>query len=131
MATTAERRGDTFVLNGTKTFITNAPVANMFVVSGEDRALHRAHDRLVRRVGRRAQRGRDLGGGTCSTFRNVSARPRRIWLRITPELPRAPMSDPCAIAWQTSGMASAEPSSCTTDSRVSVMFVPVSPSGTG
>jgi alkylation response protein AidB-like acyl-CoA dehydrogenase len=32
MSTTAERRGDVFVLNGTKTFITNAPVANMFVV---------------------------------------------------------------------------------------------------
>ena len=28
---------------------------------------------------------------TCSTPRNVSARPRRIWLRITPELPRAPI----------------------------------------
>jgi alkylation response protein AidB-like acyl-CoA dehydrogenase len=32
MTTTAERRGDTFVLNGTKTFITNAPIADMFVV---------------------------------------------------------------------------------------------------
>ena len=68
---------------------------------------------------------------TCSTSRNVSARPRRIWLRITPELPRAPISDPWAIAWQTSGIAWADPSSCTTDSRVRVMFVPVSPSGTG
>ena len=41
------------------------------------------------------------------------------------------MSKPCAMAWQTSGMARADPSSWTTDSTVSVMFVPVSPSGTG
>jgi alkylation response protein AidB-like acyl-CoA dehydrogenase len=32
MATTAEKRNRTFTLNGTKTFITNAPVADMFVV---------------------------------------------------------------------------------------------------
>lgn len=32
MKTTAESRGDTYVLNGTKTFITNAPVADVFVV---------------------------------------------------------------------------------------------------
>jgi alkylation response protein AidB-like acyl-CoA dehydrogenase len=32
MATTARADGDTFILNGTKTFITNAPVADMFVV---------------------------------------------------------------------------------------------------
>jgi alkylation response protein AidB-like acyl-CoA dehydrogenase len=32
MTTTAERRGDTFVLNGQKTFITNAPIADVFVV---------------------------------------------------------------------------------------------------
>jgi len=32
MATTAERRGDHYVLNGSKTFITNAPVADVFVV---------------------------------------------------------------------------------------------------
>ena len=32
MATTVERRGDDFVLNGSKTYITNAPVADLFVV---------------------------------------------------------------------------------------------------
>ena len=31
LRSTAERRGDVFVLNGTKTFITNAPVAALFV----------------------------------------------------------------------------------------------------
>ena len=32
MRTRAERRGDTYVLNGTKTFVSNAPVAHLFVV---------------------------------------------------------------------------------------------------
>jgi hypothetical protein len=32
LATAAEHRGDTFVLNGSKTFITNAPVAGLFIV---------------------------------------------------------------------------------------------------
>ena len=32
MRTQAERRGDTYVLNGTKTFVSNAPVANLFAV---------------------------------------------------------------------------------------------------
>ena len=31
MATTAERRGDRYVLNGAKTFVTNAPVADLFL----------------------------------------------------------------------------------------------------
>lgn len=39
LATTAEERGGRFVLNGTKTFITNAPVADLFVVfASTDRA---------------------------------------------------------------------------------------------
>jgi alkylation response protein AidB-like acyl-CoA dehydrogenase len=32
MRTRAERRGDSYVLNGTKTFVSNAPVADLFVV---------------------------------------------------------------------------------------------------
>jgi alkylation response protein AidB-like acyl-CoA dehydrogenase len=32
MRTRAERKGDCYVLSGTKTFVTNAPVANLFVV---------------------------------------------------------------------------------------------------
>jgi alkylation response protein AidB-like acyl-CoA dehydrogenase len=32
LATTATRRGDRWVLNGTKTFVTNAPIADVFVV---------------------------------------------------------------------------------------------------
>jgi len=32
LASTAERRGDTWVLNGSKTFVTSAPVADVFVV---------------------------------------------------------------------------------------------------
>lgn len=32
MRTRAERRGDCYVLNGSKTFVSNAPVANLFVV---------------------------------------------------------------------------------------------------
>jgi hypothetical protein len=50
---------------------------------------------------------------------------------MTPELPRAPMSEPCDTARQISAIPSAESSSPTTDSSVSAMFVPVSPSGTG
>ena len=41
------------------------------------------------------------------------------------------MSEPWLMALQTAGMPSAPSSSATTDSTVSAMFVPVSPSGTG
>ena len=78
---------------------------------------------------------------TDSRGANVSARPRRIWERITPELPRAPMREPWRIASHTCPIAVASvpdaftpevpSSSPTTDSRVSAMLVPVSPSGTG
>ena len=62
----------------------------------------------------------------------VPTNPRRIWLRMTPELPRAPISEPWLIALHVSSMASPAPSSsATTASRVRAMFVPVSPSGTG
>jgi alkylation response protein AidB-like acyl-CoA dehydrogenase len=40
MRTRAERRGDSYVINGAKTFVTNAPVADLFVVYATiDRAL--------------------------------------------------------------------------------------------
>lgn len=32
LRTTAQRRGDRYILNGTKTFVTNAPIADLFVV---------------------------------------------------------------------------------------------------
>ena len=39
MSATAERRGDSYVLNGTKTFVSNAPVADLFLVfASTDRA---------------------------------------------------------------------------------------------
>ena len=63
-----------------------------------------------------------------------SLMPRRSCERITPELPRAPIRDPCPMALHTSGRpapASTPSSSLTTASRVRAMLVPVSPSGTG
>ena len=60
--------------------------------------------------------------------------PRRIWLVMTPELPRAPMSEPWVIALAMSSMEASAGSawtSLTTVLSVSDMFVPVSPSGTG
>ena len=63
---------------------------------------------------------------------NDEASPRRIWDRITPELPRAPISEPWLIASQVGTISgAAASSSLTTASRVRDMFVPVSPSGTG
>ncbi len=57
--------------------------------------------------------------------------PRKICDRITPELPRAPMSEPREIAWHTSSIELESLRAVLTDSRVSAMLVPVSPSGTG
>ena len=48
-----------------------------------------------------------------------------------PELPWAPMSDPWAMACATSAREEVPSRAPTTDSMVSVMLVPVSPSGTG
>ena len=82
----------------------------------------------------RASASASVSGSTASWSRSVSATPRSSWDKMTPELPRAPMSEPWAIAWQTSpisadaGFAS---SSATTEATVRDMFVPVSPSGTG
>ena len=36
MATRAKRDGDDFVLNGTKSWITNSPIADVFVVWAKD-----------------------------------------------------------------------------------------------
>ncbi len=60
--------------------------------------------------------------------------PRRIWLVMTPELPRAPMSEPCVMALATASMgalAGRASTSFTTVLSVRLMLVPVSPSGTG
>ena len=63
----------------------------------------------------------------------TSQMPRTIWERMTPELPRAPMSEPLVTAAATDGMSvtSLCSSSSTTARTVSAMLVPVSPSGTG
>ena len=63
-----------------------------------------------------------------------SAMPRRIWLVMTPELPRAPMREPWVIALAMSSMEASAGrawTSLTTVPRVRDMLVPVSPSGTG
>ena len=69
-----------------------------------------------------------------STSARPSARPRRIWLVMTPELPRAPMREPCVTAAASFFMvasAGRASISATTVAKVRDMFVPVSPSGTG
>ncbi len=101
----------------------------------------------------------NTGADTSSAPASTPVKPRSSCERITPELPRAPMSEPWATAWHTSAMAGPPPldegataaeerlseerspwatsvpgtdcSSATTDSTVSAMLVPVSPSGTG
>ena len=71
-------------------------------------------------------------GPTSTACSKVLVNPRRIWLRITPELPRAPMSEPWATARQVATSSAGTASiSVTTASRVRAMLVPVSPSGTG
>ena len=104
-----------------------------FAHHGEDRALDRVADGAVRPLGRRGQGpgepgAVDPGRASAATPEN----PRRICDMITPLLPRAPMSEPWAIALQIDAMSvSAPSSSSTTDRSVSDMLVPVSPSGTG
>ena len=68
-----------------------------------------------------------------SEVAHTSQMPRMICDRMTPELPRAPISEPLVTAAATSGMLSASlcRSSSTTARMVSARFVPVSPSGTG
>ena len=59
--------------------------------------------------------------------------PRKIWLVITPELPRAPMSAPklIAAAIRSAGPPAAPSASSSAAWTVASMFEPVSPSGTG
>ena len=62
----------------------------------------------------------------------TSPNPRNNWLMITPELPRAPMSDPVTMARTVPGRSDgALESASTTAASVSCRLVPVSPSGTG
>ena len=84
----------------------------------------------------RSSLGRSGGPGGVASF---SAAPRTIWLRITPELPRAPISAARATARTISGRfgspsaeaCSSRSSSSITCRRVSAMLSPVSPSATG
>lgn len=69
----------------------------------------------------------------CSTPASALEKPRNSWERMTPELPRAPLSAPRATAWATTeALALSTPmSSFTAETIVSDILVPVSPSGTG
>ena len=80
---------------------------------GEDRALDRAHHRLVGGVGGRGAAPRRASApSTPSASANAVGEAPQDLRRITPELPRAPISEPWLIALQTSAMsASAPPSS--------------------
>ena len=73
------------------------------------------------------------GESIVSAAPSTSAAPRTICERMTPELPRAPMSvarvTVCASAGR--GASDAASSASTRARIVSAMFVPVSPSGTG
>ena len=93
--------------------------------TGRITASYAASDALRMPAAKSGRTGELERSGTCRRGPAGPARGSR------PELPRAPISEPWATAWQTSAMSSAVPSSWTTDSRVRVMFVPVSPSGTG
>ena len=68
-----------------------------------------------------------------SCSRATLVNPRRSCERITPELPRAPRSDPVEMLLQTAVMSSRSvfSTSAAADMIVIVMLVPVSPSGTG
>jgi hypothetical protein len=59
--------------------------------------------------------------------------PRKIWLVITPELPRAPISAPklIAVAMRSAVRSATASASSRAALTVANMFEPVSPSGTG
>ncbi len=103
---------------------------------GEDRALDRTLHGLVGQLGGAARaRRRGSAASTTSGSRTISVMPRSSCDRMTPELPRAPMSEPWATALQVAAMSGRRrrrrrpprpPSPA-----VRAMLVPVSPSGTG
>jgi hypothetical protein len=74
-----------------------------------------------------------MSGPVISVFSaSASFSPRMIWERMTPLLPRAPMSAPCAAAAETAAtVGSAFRAYASAERIVWSMFVPVSPSGTG
>ncbi len=101
----------------------------------QDRALDRLGHRLVGRPGAGVQ-----GMGQVEAVEAALARParapcrRRIWLAMTPELPRAPISAPKLIAAATrsaSAFGSTLSASSSAARTVASMLDPVSPSGTG
>jgi alkylation response protein AidB-like acyl-CoA dehydrogenase len=61
LATRAERRGDTWVLRGTKTWVTNAPVADVLTVAAKTSAERGLKSIALFLVDRRATRGVSLG----------------------------------------------------------------------
>ena len=69
---------------------------------GQDGALHRAHHRLAGQFvgdGQRLRTARRAPGRARRASR-PSEMPRSSWDRMTPELPRAPISEPWAMALQ-------------------------------
>ena len=75
---------------------------------GEDRALDRAHDRLAGQLRGLASASASSSGPHAGVLRRMrSLMPRSSWDRITPELPRAPMSEPWPMAWQHLGQPGA------------------------
>ena len=69
---------------------------------GQDGALHRSHDGLAGQLvgdGQGLGRARSGPGRPAEQLR-PSDRPRSSWERMTPELPRAPISEPWAMARQ-------------------------------
>jgi alkylation response protein AidB-like acyl-CoA dehydrogenase len=61
LATRAERRGDTWVLRGTKTWVTNAPVADILTVAAKTSTERGLKSIALFLVDRRATRGVSLG----------------------------------------------------------------------
>ena len=80
---------------------------------------------------RNARRSRGVLASSCSP--RTSTKPRTIWEKMTPELPRAPMSAARESSFATAALpcASERSSVSTTERSVRTRFVPVSPSGTG